>query len=65
MLRQQIKPTSRVHAVITDGGKKPNIIPERSQLNIYMRGVTDEDTLELTEKVKNCAKGAAAATGNC
>ena len=63
MLRQQTKPTSRVHAVITDGGAKPNIIPERSQLNIYMRGLTDEDTLDLAEKVRNCAKGAAAATG--
>ena len=64
MLRQQMKPTSRVHAVITDGGTKPNIIPERSQLNVYIRGVTDEDTSELTEKVKNCARGAASATGN-
>ena len=63
MLRQQTKPTSRVHAVITDGGQKPNIIPERSELNIYMRGLTDDDTLDLTEKVKNCARGAATATG--
>jgi len=63
MLRQQIKPTSRVHCVITDGGEKPNIIPERSQLNISMRGLTDEDALDLVEKVINCAKGAALATG--
>jgi len=63
MLRQQTKPTSRVHCVITDGGEKPNIIPERSQLDIYMRGLTDEDTLDLVEKVINCAKGAALATG--
>jgi len=63
MLRQQTKPTSRVHCVITDGGEKPNIIPERSELNIYMRGLTDEDTLDLMEKVRNCAKGSALATG--
>ena len=64
MLRQQTKPTSRVHAIITDGGEKPNIIPERSELSMYVRGLTDEDTLDLTEKVKNCARGAATATGN-
>jgi len=63
MLRQQTKPTSRVHCVITDGGQKPNIIPERSELNIYIRGLTDEDALDLVEKVKNCARGAAMSTG--
>ena len=63
MLRQQIKPTSRLHSIFTDGGQKANIIPERSELDVYMRGLTDEETLELTEKVKNCARGSALATG--
>ena len=65
MLRQQSKPTSRVHCVIVDGGQKPNIIPERSEINCYIRGITDEDTLELKAKVENCARGAAIATGTC
>ena len=32
VLRQQMKPTWRVHSVITKGGAKPNIIPEYAEL---------------------------------
>ncbi len=31
-LRQQTKPTCRVHGIITNGGAKPNIIPEKCRL---------------------------------
>lgn len=63
MLRQQVKPTSRIHCTIMEGGEQPNIIPERSSLKFYVRGLTDNDANELKEKVTNCAKGAAIATG--
>merc|ERR1712036_120585 len=63
MLRQQIKPTCRVHGIIVDGGEKPNIIPRRSEMSFYARGVTDEDAFGLRDKVMECAKGAALATG--
>ena len=63
MLRQQIKPTSRIHGIIVDGGKKPNIIPERSEMEYYVRGSRDEDVIALMEKLIACAKGAASATG--
>nr|XP_047136724.1 xaa-Arg dipeptidase-like isoform X3 [Hydra vulgaris] len=63
MLRQQTKLTSRIHCIIVDGGKVPNIIPERSELIISIRGIVKEDTFDLANKVKQCASGAAAATG--
>ncbi|XP_047136729.1 xaa-Arg dipeptidase isoform X3 [Hydra vulgaris] len=63
MLRQQTKLTSRIHCIIVDGGKVPNIIPERSELSIVIRGLVKEDTFDLANKVKQCASGAAAATG--
>ena len=63
MLRQQTKPTSRIHGIIVDGGEKPNIIPERSEMEYYVRGSRDEDVIELMEKLIACAKGAASATG--
>lgn len=63
MLRQQTKPTNRIHGIIVDGGEKPNIIPERSEMEYYVRGLKDEDVKELKEKVVECAKGAAIATG--
>ena len=64
LLRQQIRPDSRVHAIITDGGQAPNIIPERSALRMYVRS-PDNDYLEerLLPAVENCARGAALATG--
>ena len=63
MMRQQMKPTCRIHCNIIDGGKQPNIIPERSELFYYVRGVTDDDVTELVEKLRICASGAATATG--
>lgn len=63
MLRQQSKPSNRIHGIIVDGGDKPNIIPQRSEMNYYIRGLLDEDVRELKERVIDCAKGAASATG--
>lgn len=63
MLRQQIKPTSRIHGIITDGGEKPNIIPERSEMEYYVRGSQDEDVIDIMDKLIACVKDAASATG--
>lgn len=64
LLRQQIRPDSRVHAIITDGGQAPNIIPERSSLRMYVRSPDDDYLKErLLPAVENCARGAALATG--
>ena len=64
MLRQQMKPSNRIHCTIVDGGEKPNIIPERSELSYYVRAQTDNEVKELIERLRKCAEGAAAATGN-
>lgn len=64
LLRQQLRPDSRVHAIITDGGQAPNIIPEWSALRMYVRS-PDNDYLKdrLLPAVENCVRGAALATG--
>ena len=62
-LRQQMKPTWRVHGVITNGGAKPNIIPEKTELEFYVRTPTKAELDQLHEKVTLCFKSAAAATG--
>ena len=58
-----MKPTSRIHAVILNGGVAPNIIPELSELSFYVRAVTDEEMFILKDQVLACARGAATATG--
>ena len=63
VLRQQMKPTWRVHVIITEGGVKPNIIPDRTQLKCAVRTVTDQELEVLKEKVSKCFEAAASATG--
>jgi amidohydrolase len=62
-LRQQLKPDVRVHGIITRGGTFPNIIPDRTEAKLYVRAPERSDLNGVTEKVKNCARGAAKATG--
>ena len=62
-LRQQMKPKWSVHGVITEGGVKPNIIPDRAQIQYYIRAPTDKELDVLKEKVINCFQSAATATG--
>ncbi|XP_014456034.1 xaa-Arg dipeptidase isoform X2 [Alligator mississippiensis] len=63
VLRQQMKPTWRVHGVIKNGGVKPNIIPSYSELEFYLRAPSMTELTVLTEKAENCFKAAALATG--
>ena len=49
--------------MITNGGAKPNIIPEKSELEFYIRAPTLRELNELIEKAKACFQSAATATG--
>jgi len=63
LLRQQILPTNRIHGIITDGGKAPNIIPDHSSGKFFIRGRTIEDLRALVPRVYKCFEAAAEATG--
>jgi len=62
-LRQQILPSARIHGIISKGGEAANIIPDLAIANFYVRAETLDYLKELVERVKNCAKGAALASG--
>jgi metal-dependent amidase/aminoacylase/carboxypeptidase family protein len=62
-LRQQIKSTARIHGIITDGGQAPNIIPNHTAGEFYVRDMDNDYLDDLIQKVLNCFAGAAAATG--
>jgi metal-dependent amidase/aminoacylase/carboxypeptidase family protein len=62
-LRQHLPDTVRVHGIITDGGKAPNIVPERAQAYFYVRGETDAEMHDAMRRVKRCARAAATSTG--
>ena len=58
-----MKPTWRVHSVITNGGTKPNIIPEKASLYYNIRAPSVAELKQLKEKVVACFEAAATATG--
>lgn len=62
-LRQQTKNSARIHGIISKGGEAANIIPDLAVANFYVREATTKEMIKLSERVKNCAKGAALATG--
>ena len=62
VLRQQMKPNWRVHMIITNGGTKGNIIPEKTAMEVWVRAPTRDEIKILTDKVKTCVEAAALAT---
>ena len=62
-LRQHIRPTARIHGIITHGGDAANIVPEHSAATFYVRAADDDYLDILKEKVVNCFTAGAIATG--
>ncbi|KAH6925751.1 hypothetical protein HPB50_009711 [Hyalomma asiaticum] len=63
LLRQQVKPTSKIQGIIVHGGTYPNIIPEESELKYHVRAPTTDELVDVVRRVENCFHGAAQATG--
>lgn len=63
LLRQHIKPTCKIHGIITKGGDVPNVIPGNSELMFYFRAASTNDLLKLEKRLEACYKSAAEATG--
>ncbi|MGH8868973.1 MAG: amidohydrolase [Actinomycetes bacterium] len=62
-LRQHIPPTDRVHGIITDGGARANVVPERAAALFYLRSSEPETLTDLCARAQDVFTGAAAATG--
>lgn len=62
-LRQHLKDNTRIHGIITEGGVAVNVIPDRTAANFLVRASNSEYLKEVVEKVINCARSAATATG--
>jgi amidohydrolase len=63
-LRQHLREDTRIHGVITDGGRAPNVVPEYAAANFMLR-CRDRDYLSdvIVGRVLAVAEGAAAMTG--
>ncbi|MEU3768822.1 M20 family metallopeptidase [Amycolatopsis keratiniphila] len=62
-LRQHLPSSDRVHGVFTDGGARPNVVPERAALLFYLRSAQPDTLRDLAERVSAIARGAAEMTG--
>lgn len=62
-LREHVLDTSRIHGVIIDGGKAANVVPDYAKVQYYVRSMKKTYNTKLLERVINCAKAGALATG--
>lgn len=61
-LREHLFYTYRMHYVIIEGGEAPNVVPDKASVWYFIRN-SDERLEEMYERVINCAKAGALATG--
>ncbi|MDD8014555.1 MAG: amidohydrolase [Acidobacteriota bacterium] len=61
-LREHLPPSHRLQYVVLEGGQAPNVVPDTAKVWYYIRD-TDENLPEMYERVVNCAKAGALASG--
>ncbi len=61
-LREHLHYGHRMHYVIVNGGEAPNVVPDVASVWYFVRN-SDKNVEEMYERVINCAKAAALATG--
>ncbi|MGI6623675.1 MAG: amidohydrolase [Acetivibrionales bacterium] len=62
-LREHMPPGSQIHYVITNGGEKPNIVPEKAAVWYFIRARTTNDINRVKERLDKIAQGASLMTG--
>lgn len=63
MLREHVKPTTRIHYVIPRAGEAPNVVPEYAKVWYYVREINREEVQKYYDRVLKIAEAAALATG--
>ncbi|MFQ6069460.1 MAG: amidohydrolase [Candidatus Aminicenantales bacterium] len=61
-LREHLFYTYRMHYVVLEGGEAPNVVPDRASVWYYVRN-SDERLEEMYQRVVNCARAGALASG--
>ncbi|HEU4996088.1 MAG TPA: amidohydrolase [Gemmatimonadaceae bacterium] len=63
MMREHVPQETRIHYVITDGGKAPNVVPDFAEVYYYARQPDMRVLDGIWDRIVNAAKGAALGTG--
>lgn len=62
MMREHLPSEARIHYVITDGGKAPNVVPDFAEVYYYVRHPRRKEVVSIFERVVKAASGAAMGT---
>lgn len=62
LMREHVKPTSRMHYTIVDGGDVPNVVPEYAKVWLWLRDWQRTEVESLLARVRKLAEGAAVMT---
>jgi aminobenzoyl-glutamate utilization protein B len=62
LMREHVRPTVRMHYVVTDAGDVPNVVPEHARVWLWLRDSKMTSVEELLARVRKIAEGAALAT---
>ena len=62
MMREHIPQETRIHYVITSGGKAPNVVPDFAEVYYYVRNPDRSIVQSVFERVVKASKGAAMGT---
>ncbi|CAN5705952.1 M20 family metallopeptidase [soil metagenome] len=63
LLRQHLQPGQMVHGIVTDGGQAANVIPARAAMRYIMRAENSASLRDVRNRVENCFRAGAVATG--
>jgi aminobenzoyl-glutamate utilization protein B len=63
LMREHVKPTVRMHYVVTDAGDVPNVVPAYARVWCWLRDSHATGVNQLLERARHIAEGAALATG--
>lgn len=63
LLRQHIRPTDRIHGIITKGGDAPNVVPAHTAARYIVRARSLDQLQEIRQKAFKCFEAGALATG--
>ena len=63
MMREHVPQETRIHYIITNGGKAPNIVPDFAEVYYYVRHPKREEVVSIFDRVVKAAEGAAMGTG--
>lgn len=63
MMREHVPSDARIHYVITQGGKAPNVVPDFAEVYYYVRHPQRDVVQDMWQRIVKASEGAAMGTG--